>query len=417
MRYRLLAGLPADRPLSYAIHQEIHGPAPALGRHDGDALIRTVAAAGLRGRGGGGFPAATKMALVSASRRPVVVVNGTEAEPMSAKDRVLLDMTPHLVLDGAAVAAQAVGARDCLLVAPAERLPALRAALRERRDPPGSRVDVKLRAAASGFVAGEETAVLAHLERRPPLPRPVPPRPAERGYRGRPTLVNNVETLAHLALIARHGGDWFKAVGTNERPGTMLVTVSGAVTAPGVYEVPCGIPVHKVIALAGGPTESVRALLVGGYSGAWVDGTGEGLTLDDASLRTAGATPGAGVVVALGASDCPVAETARLAGWLSQESANQCGPCVHGLESLAQLLERSATGRRQRGDRDRLARWTWMVTGRGACNHPTGAARMIASAARVFAVEFEDHARYGRCEACAWSRVLITPGMRRSRAA
>jgi NADH:ubiquinone oxidoreductase subunit F (NADH-binding) len=417
MRYRLLAGIPAEASLSLAAHREIHGETPRLGRSDGDALIRQVAAAGLTGRGGGGFPTATKMAIVAEGSRPVVVVNGTEGEPMSAKDRVLLGMTPHLVLDGAEIAAQAVGARECLLVAPAAQLPGLHAALRERRSLPRSGTRVKLKEAATGFVAGEETAVLAHLEGRPPRPRLVPPRPAERGYRGRPTLVNNVETLAHIALIARHGSDWFTGVGTPARPGTTLVTVSGPVRAPGVFEVPSGIPIPKLLEIAGGATEQVRALLVGGYSGAWVEGSGQELALEDASLRTAGAIAGAGVVVALGMSDCPVAETARLASWLSAESAGQCGPCVYGLDSLSELLERTAGGRRVTGDRERLARWTGMVSGRGACQHPTGAARMIASAARVFAAEFEDHARHGRCDACAWSRVLITPGRRDSRAA
>jgi NADH:ubiquinone oxidoreductase subunit F (NADH-binding) len=417
MRYRLLAGAVGGVPVSLAAHHELHGEAPTLGRHDADALIRTVAEAGLKGRGGAGFPAATKMAVVAGSTRPVVVVNGTEGEPMSAKDRVLLGTTPHLVLDGAEIAAQAVGARECIVVAPSDELPALHAAVGERRRLPRSGVRMKLKAAATGFVAGEETAVLAHLEGRAPLPRLVPPRPAERGYRGRPTLVNNVETLAHLALIARHGSGWFRSIGAAGRPGTTLVTLSGAVQAPGVYEVPCGVQMPELLAIAGGATEPVRALLVGGYSGAWVDGDGRGLTLDDASLRKAHAIPGAGVVVALGESDCPVAETARLAAWLSQESANQCGPCVHGLDSLSELLERAAAGRRLKGDRERLTRWTGMVIGRGACQHPTGTARMIASAARVFETEFADHARHGRCYACATSRVLLTPRRRQSRAA
>jgi NADH:ubiquinone oxidoreductase subunit F (NADH-binding) len=228
--------------------------------------------------------------------------------------------------------------------------------------------------------------------------------------------VNNVETLAHLALIARHGSDWFRSVGTVARPGTTLLTLSGAVQAPGVYEVPCGVQVPELLTIAGGATERVRALLVGGYSGSWVPGIGRGLTFDDASLRSAHAIPGAGVVVALGESDCPVAESARLAAWMSEESANQCGPCVHGLDSLSQLLDRAASGRRIKGDRERLTRWTGMVSGRGACKHPTGVARMISSAARVFETEFADHARHGRCDACATSRVLITP-RRRERAA
>lgn len=418
MTRRLLAGLPADDSVSLAAHLELHGGAPTLGRADADAAIRTVAAAGLLGRGGASFPAARKMAVVAAAGgKPVVVVNGTEAEPMSAKDRVLLGRVPHLVLDGATIASQAVGARDCIVVAPADTLPGLADALAQRERLPRPGVRVKLKPAATGFVAGEETAVIAHLEGRPPRPRVVPPRPAERGYRGRPTLVNNVETLAHLALIARHGADWFRALGSADRPGTTLVTMAGAVHAPGVYEVPSGVPVPDLLQIAGGATERVRALLVGGYSGAWVEGSGHGLALDDASLRSAQAIAGAGLIVALGASDCPVAETARLAGWLSRQSADQCGPCVHGLDSLAGLLARIADGTRLKSDRDRLARWTEMVRGRGACHHPDGVARMIASAARVFAPEFKDHARHGRCEACAWSRVLVTPPRREAKAA
>jgi NADH:ubiquinone oxidoreductase subunit F (NADH-binding) len=413
---RLLAGLPPTGALSLGAHLEAHGGRPTVTRGDGAALIELVEASGLRGRGGASFPASIKLAAVARGRNPVVVVNGTEGEPMSAKDRVLLEFTPHLVLDGATLAAQAVGARECLLVAPAGSHRRLAEAIAERRQMPGSGVRVKLKTAAAGYVAGEETAVLAHLEGRRPLPRVTPPRPAERGFRGRPTLVHNVETLAHIALIARHGADWFRSVGTPERPGTTLVTVSGAVGVPGVYELPTGEPLPALIEAAGGRTEPVRALLVGGYFGAWVEGCGSGLRLDDTSLRPTGAISGAGVVVALGERECPVAEVARLAAWLSSESAGQCGPCVHGLAGIADLVERAADGRGLSGDRERLVRWTSMVSGRGACRHPDGAARMIATATRVFAREFQDHDRYGRCEACAWPRVLATPS-REARAA
>jgi NADH:ubiquinone oxidoreductase subunit F (NADH-binding) len=397
---RLLAGFSGRGAVRHAQHLAIHGPLPRAGAE----LIDAVAAAGLRGRGGAGFPAGTKLAAVAAGRRPVVVVNGTEGEPMSAKDVLLLTRAPHLVLDGAVLAAGAVGAREIHVVAPQRALATLVAALGQREE----RADIRLLARAPGYVAGEETAVLAHLEGRPPRPRLTPQRPAERGFRRRPTLVQNVETLAHIALIARHGPAWFRTTGTAERPGTMLVTVSGAVRAPGVLEVEPGLPLDALLAAAGGPREPLRALLVGGYFGAWVE-PGPGLRLDDAALAAHGAAVGAGVVVALGASACPVAETARLTAWLAAESAGQCGPCVHGLGALADLLGRLAAGRVRTGDMTRLERWTSMVRRRGACAHPDGVARMLTSARTVFAAELEDHARRGPCAACRAPSPLRLP--------
>jgi NADH:ubiquinone oxidoreductase subunit F (NADH-binding) len=390
MTARLLAG-----GRSLADHLDAHGPLP----QPGAALIDAVARAGLRGRGGAGFPAATKLAAVAEGRRPVVVVNGTEGEPMSAKDALLLARVPHLVLDGAVLAARAVGAREILVVAP--RHVRLEAAVAERRE----KLSITVTPRAAGYVAGEETAVIAHLEGRPPRPRVTPPRPAQRGYRRRPTLVQNVETLAHMALIARHGPDWFRTAGTPERPGTMLVTVSGAVRAPGVIETQPGVPLAGLL----DPAEPLRALLVGGYFGAWLAPALDA-RLEDAWLAERGAAVGAGVIVALGRSACPVAETARVIGWLADESAGQCGPCVHGLGALADVVGRIARGRAQRGDFERLERWTEMVRRRGACAHPDGAARMLASARRVFAAELADHAHNGPCRACHVPSALALPG-------
>jgi NADH:ubiquinone oxidoreductase subunit F (NADH-binding) len=265
-------------------------------------------------------------------------------------------------------------------------------------------------------VAGEETAVIAHLEGRAPRPRVTPPRPAQEGYRKRPTLMQNVETLAHIALIARHGASWFRELGTADRPGTTLVTISGAVEAPGVYEVASGLPLAELPHVAGGLIESPRALLVGGYFGAWVDEDGAGLTLDDADLRRHGAAVGAGVVVVLGGSACPVAETARLTAYMAAESAGQCGPCVHGLGALAGVLDRFASARTVPGDGERLVRWTEMVRGRGACAHPDGVARMLAGATRLFRAELEDHARRGPCSRCRSAPTLVLPGAARAAA-
>ncbi len=248
---------------------------------------------------------------------------------------------------------------------------------------------------AAGYVAGEETAVIAHLEGKPARPRVTPPRPAERGLRKRPTLVQNVETLAHLALIARYGADWFRAAGTEQRPGTTLLTVSGAVAASGVIESEAGAALGDVL----DPSEPLRAVLVGGYFGGWVPAE-ESRALDGAAL-------GAGVVLALGRSSCPIAKTARIASYMASQSAGQCGPCVFGLGALAGVMERLAAGHGGRDDAARLVRWTEMVRGRGACAHPDGVARLLASATRVFAEELDDHVRRGACEACARTPLAV----------
>lgn len=398
---RLLAAAVPGRTTDAAHHRAVHGPLPELGPSDADALIAAVDAAGLRGRGGAGFPTARKLEAVHGRRHAVVVVNGTEGEPASGKDRLLLAGQPHLVLDGAEVAAHAVGARELVIVAPADTLPVLARAQDERAAPRD--LAVRLVAAADGYVAGEETAVLAHVEGRPARPRVSPPRPAEHGLHGRPTLVQNVETLAHLTLIARYGPQWFRQQGTAERPGTMLATVSGAVRRPAVHEVAVGTSLRDLLARAGGPDEPLRAVLVGGYFGAWIDARADP-ALSDTTLDAHGAAVGAGVGWALAARGCPVAATARIAVWMAGESAGQCGSCVHGLGALGDLLARMADGRGTPGDVARLRRWTAMVDRRGACAHPSGVARLLRSAVSVFAEELADHERHGACRACAAER-------------
>ena len=208
----------------------------------------------------------------------------------------------------------------------------------------------------------------------------------EAGINGRPTIVQNVETLAQIAVIARHGHD----------TGTRLVTVSGAVRAPGVYELATTTPLRSIVAMAEGV--DVRATLAGGYFGSWHGADG-----GDAPVT------GAGVVAVLGRSSCGVAEVARVARWMADQGAGQCGPCINGLDSLAGVLERLAGRRFQSGDGERLTRWLQMVRGRGACKHPDGVAAMIASATRVMHAEFNAHARGEPCARCAAPAVLATP--------
>jgi NADH:ubiquinone oxidoreductase subunit F (NADH-binding) len=404
---RLLRGIPEQGALSLSEHFAVHGEVPlAHSRRERRAaarLIDEVELAGLCGRGGAAFPTAVKLrAVTAASGRPVVVVNAAEGEPASLKDRTLIATLPHLVLDGGVLAAQAVGSDELILCIPQSGdLDAAQRAIAERRGTADGSLQIRLSAAPDHYVAGQEAALVNHLNGGPALPTFTPPMIFERGVARRPTLVSNAETLAHLALIARHGARWFRELGTAADPGSTLVTLSGPVAYPGVYEIERGASLASLIDAAGGATARVRAVLFGGYAGAWVGAQAlRGLALSDEHLSSHGASLGAGVVLLLSEDACGVAETARVARWLARESAGQCGPCVHGLDAVATNIEEVASGAARGKARQRIARLASLAHGRGACGHPDGAVRLIVSAMEVFAAEFADHARHGVCEAC-----------------
>ncbi len=392
--------LPGDADPGLEAHFARLGPMPG----GSPWVIDEVDAAGLRGRGGGGFPTAAKMRAVAGARQCVVVANGTEGEPTSSKDKALLAGSPHLVLDGISIAAETVGASEAILCvdrAASAAIRAVEAAVAERRQVFADRVPVRIETTPSRYVAGEESALVHFLNGGDARPVFVPPRPFERGVRRRPTLVNNVETFAHLALIARFGADWFRSLGTDADPGTALVTVSGAVARPGVYEVPMGIALGEVLRVAGGHGNA-QAVLAGGYAGRWIPGAAvAALPLDPTSLKRVGATFGCGAVAVLGAESCGLAETARVAWWMSGESAGQCGPCVHGLPAIAGALDALVAGDRGRKAERQVRRWLEMVEGRGACHHPDGVAGFVRSALDVFAAEIEHHRRHGPCRPSA----------------
>jgi NADH:ubiquinone oxidoreductase subunit F (NADH-binding) len=374
----------------------------ALSADEAARVIELVESSGLRGRGGASFPTGQKLRAVAEHGRAVVVANGCEGEPVSAKDKVLLRRVPHLVLDGAAIASATVGADMAFITiaegAGRERL-ALERAVAEREYRRLDRVAIQIVSVPDRFVAGEETALVNFLNGGPAKPTFTPPRPFERGVRGRPTLVQNVETLASLALICRYGPVWFRELGTQEQPGTALVTLEGAVRRRGVYEIPIGLPLAELLDLAGGVTVPIQAFLIGGYFGTWVAAEDAlPLSLSDAGLAGVGARLGAGTIVALPSTTCGVVETALLARYLAGESAGQCGPCIHGLDALATAVESLAGPRHlsNADDRQHVRRWAGQVYGRGACRHPDGAARLIESALAVFADELARHAS-GKC--------------------
>jgi NADH:ubiquinone oxidoreductase subunit F (NADH-binding) len=341
------------------------------------------------------------MRAVAARRGPAVVVaNGVEGEPASDKDQALLARAPHLVLDGALLAARAVGAdvvHVCLDRTRDRQIDYIVRAINERQHAGLGEVAMLVDGLPRRYVASEETALIHWLNGGEAKPTALPPRPFERGVGGRPTLVSNVETLAHVALIARYGPDWFGEVGHPDTPGTMLITVSGAVTYPGVYEIETGSRLGDVLALCDGSSEH-GAVLIGGYFGTWhaIRDVAH-LSLSAPGLQGIGASPGSGVIFALPAGRCGLAETAHILAFLASQSARQCGPCTFGLPAIADDFAQLAKGQPHGDLLDRLQRRLGVIRGRGACRHPDGAVRLASSAVAAFATDVRAHAAGRPC--------------------
>jgi NADH:ubiquinone oxidoreductase subunit F (NADH-binding) len=405
---RLLPRLlpPAGQPASdIGAHLDRHGPLPYRGGTG--LLIPDVRDAGLTGRGGAAFPVDRKLSAVAAAPgQPIVVGNGAEGEPASDKDKILLRAAPHLILDGLQLAAEAVGTRSAVLYVgggPAARRQ-LQARIAERAARGLDQAEVKVVAAAPRFLSGQESALASRLSGGAALPAFTPPRVFERGVDGRPTLVQNVETLAHLALIARYGAAWFRAAGTPKEPGTMLCTLRQGDGSASVTEVPIGMPLAALLDL-----RAAQAVLTGGYHGAWIPAAQAArLPLSNAALRPIGASVGAGVLAALPADRCGLAETARVARYLALESAGQCGPCLNGLPRIAAALTHLAGPRPRPEALADLGRWAGLVEGRGACHHPDGTVRFVRSALRTFSAEIGLHQR-GACSAAGDLPFLPVP--------
>jgi NADH:ubiquinone oxidoreductase subunit F (NADH-binding) len=404
----------SDRPATLPEHADRYGPAP-LGRISGHDLLGHIEAAGLTGRGGAGFPTGTKMRTVASKRGPAVLVaNGVESEPASEKDQALLARAPHLVLDGIALAAEAVGASEAHLCLARTRdwlIDIVAVAVGERQQAGLDRVPVSVHDLPHHYVSSEETSLVHWLNGGEAKPLTTPPRPFERGVGRRPTLIDNVETLAHVALIARYGVRWFREAGRAGAAGTMLTTVTGAVRQPGVYEVEAGATIASVLSLAGLDAGS-EAVLIGGYFGTWHDISAVGgLPLTAAGLKQAGGAPGAGVLFALPPGSCGLAETARIMRFLASQGAQQCGPCMFGLPAIADDMAQLAAGRPDGDPLGRMQRRFGVISGRGACRHPDGAVRMAASAVRTFAADAHSHARRRPCLAShrGGSRTSVLP--------
>lgn len=380
---RLLHGLTKMRRLDLRAHREHHRMPGDLSARDLTALAEGV---DLRGRGGAHFPFARKLSAVVKSaqrtgRRPVVLVNATEGEPASHKDKALLQHVPHLVLDGALLAARALRAQEVVIgitdEGPAGR--SLRSAIGEISSP------IRVVQLPERFITGEGGALVRGVNGEIPIPPGQKVRAAESGVGGMPTLLNNAETFAQLAVLAELGVDLYRAAGTPAEPGTVLLTVTGPDGGHTVVEAPVGVPLADVLRRCG--THAGQGVMAGGYHGAWLTPS----AVSTAVVSRESIPLGAGIMVPLPADVCPLGEVARVAEYLGKESAGQCGPCRLGLPALARSFAALAAGRSGPEAVAAVQRGAGVVRGRGACSHPDGATRFLLSALEVFADDVAAH--------------------------
>jgi NADH:ubiquinone oxidoreductase subunit F (NADH-binding) len=369
---------------------------------DADELLREVESSGLVGRGGAAFPLAVKLRTVRDNGRraggAVVVANGEEGEPASIKDRWLLRNRPHLVLDGLRLAAAIVEAeRAYVYVSDPESARSVAAALAELGcELHGCTVD--LLTVQPGYVAGEETAAVQAINGGPAKPTDKPPRPFETGVSERPTLVNNVETLANLPFLQSDGSAAFRSQGTPVSSGTFLATITGAGRPPVLYELPHGLPFTELLALHGVSPDRVRGALMGGYFAGLLDRRVLETSLDHETMRRFGSGLGCGAISVI-TDDCPVAVAASVLAYFDRENAGQCGSCFNGTAAMAAAAGALRDGAATVEDVDRLRRWSVVLRGRGACATLDAATNIAASLLAQFPDEVARHVE-GACRDC-----------------
>ena len=401
---RLLGEQPGQAREDLAAYRGLGG---YHGLADADALLREVESSGLVGRGGAAFPLAVKLRAVRDNGRlggrkaggTVVVANGEEGEPASIKDRWLLRNRPHLVLDGMRLAAAIVSAdRTYVYVSDPESARSVDAALSELDSATLGGITVSLLTVQPGYVAGEETAAVRKINGGPAKPTDKPPRPFESGVGELPTLVSNVETLANLPYLQRHGSAAFRSQGTLLSPGTFLATITGAGRPPVLYELPHGLPFTELLALHGVSPDQVRGALMGGYFAGLLNQRVLESTLDHETMRRLGSGLGCGAI-SLITDDCAVAVAASVLSYFDRENAGQCGSCFNGTAAMAAVAGALRDGAATSEDLDRLRRWSVVLRGRGACATLDAATNVAASLLDQFPDDVAQHLDSG-CPGC-----------------
>src|SRR5262245_45056670 len=379
-------------------------------------LIKLISDAGLRGRGGAGFPTGKKWQFTrEAPEQPrYLIMNGGEDEPGSKKDRVLLENLPHLVIEGAILAAYAIGAAKAYLYINANYDVAIKSindALSEAKNAgywgenisgSGFNLDFELIPAPHNYVAGEDTAVLEVIEGKKAWPRQKPPFPVTVGLFGKPTSVNNVETLANVGPIVFNGADWYRKFGTGESPGTMIFSLGDDANRPGVYELPFGTPLRYLIEDCGGGMKGgkkIKAIMPAAPSSAYLPPDKIDTPLDHNSMRDAGSALGCGVVKLVAEGTCIVEEVLKISEFFTAESCGQCPACRMETNTLTSLLKKVQAGQGGKPLLEQFGKILAFNKGKGFCNLIAMPGPPIESALKLFPADFEAHLATGKCPA------------------
>src|SRR6201984_1964292 len=394
---RLTAGLDRMPRLDLEAHRDIFGPLPRLSAEELASMTDQV---DLRGQGGAAFPFARKLSAVVKNAEendcaPVVVVNATEGEPGSIKDKMLMIRSPYLILSGAALVAEAIGAEEIVIGVAGNEL-----ANRSMEPPiaaePGLRKIARVVQMPDRFISGESGALVRGINGKRPVPPGRKVLASDFGVGDLPTLLSNASTFTQLAVLALLGPERFAAVGTPEEPGTVLLSVGGSASQPAVVEVPTGVPLAAVLDICQDPAGA--GVRVGGYHGMWLPAsTAYVVPVSREGLAAVGGTLGSGIVLPLGDGTCPLGEVSRIASYLAGESAGQCGPCKLGLPPIAPALAAIVGGSGGIEALDVARRAAANVNGRGACSHPDGTTRFVLSALEVFTEDLAAHVFHSTC--------------------
>lgn len=394
---RLTAGLDRMARIDLDAHRDIFG---ALPRMSADELIAACKKVDLRGQGGAGFPFARKLQAVieNAERKDqptIVVVNCTEGEPGSFKDKMLAIRSPYLILSGAALVAEAIGAEEIIVGVTSNELAnrSIEAAVAAE---PGLRKIIRVVQQPERFISGESGALIRGINGKRPIPPGRKQLAAERGVDDLPTLLSNASTFAQIAVLALLGPERFAAVGMPDEPGTVLLSVSGSAKRAAVIEVPTGVPLGAALDICEAPAGD--GVLVGGYHGMWLDAeTAYTVPVSREGLASVNGTLGSGIVLPLGEGTCPLGEVSRIASYLAGESAGQCGPCKLGLPTIARALSQLVDGSGGVEALDVARRAAASANRRGACSHPDGTVRFVLSALEVFTEDLAAHVFHTTC--------------------
>ncbi len=403
--------------------------AKVIKENDPDGVVDTITKSGLRGRGGGGFPTGMKWKFTAANKggKSYVVCNGDEGDPGAFMDRSVMEGDPHKLLEGMAIAGFAIGADEAYIYVRAEyplAIKRLRKAIAdaEARNFLGKNImgsdfsfTIHIKEGAGAFVCGEETALIASIEGERGMPRPKPPFPANKGLFGRPTLINNVETLANVPLIILNGAEWFASMGCESSKGTKTFALTGEVNNTGLIEVPMGTTLRQIIFDIGGGIrggKKFKAVQIGGPSGGCLTEEHLDISMDYDSLIKAGAMVGSGGLVVMAEDTCMVEVARFFMNFTKNESCGKCVPCREGTKNMLKILEKIVAGKGEMKDLETLEELAYTVKDGSLCGLGKTAPNPVLSTLKYFRDEYVAHIRDHKCPAgvcTAMKKIQINP--------